>query len=98
MDLNLHGKVALVTGSSRGIGRAIAVALLAEGCRVVLNGRDEATLGQAARELGGEVAVHAADVTEPASCAPLAAAAVDRFATLDILVCNAGSGASVSPG
>ena len=49
MELGLKGKVALVTGSSRGIGRGIALALAAEGCDVMLTGRDEKALQEVAR-------------------------------------------------
>ncbi|TAM45961.1 MAG: SDR family oxidoreductase [Gammaproteobacteria bacterium] len=98
MDLGLSGKAALVTGSSRGLGRAIAAALYAEGCHVMLNGRDRGALERQARELGANAVCAVADVTDPAACRELARKTEERFGRLDILVCNVGSGASVPPG
>lgn len=98
MDLGLSGKVALVTGSSRGLGRAIAASLHAEGCRVMLNGRDREALERQVRELGENTACAVADVTDPAACRDLVRETEKRFGRLDILVCNVGSGASVPPG
>jgi len=98
VDLALSGKVALVTGSSRGLGRAIAASLHAEGCRVMLNGRDRETLERQARELAENAACAVADVTNPAACRDLVRETGKRFGRLDILVCNVGSGASVPPG
>ena len=90
----LDERVALVTGASRGIGRAIARALASEGAAVVLTARGEAALDDAATEmsaLGGEVMAQTADVTEPANVEALFAAAMERFGRLDILVNNAGA-------
>lgn len=98
MNFDLEGKTAIVTGSSRGIGFAIARALLAEGCRVVINGRDEGVLKEAADALGGEVSMYAGDVTERGVCDKLVAAAHRLDARLDIVVCNVGSGHSAPPG
>ena len=98
MDLRITGKTVLVTGSSRGIGRGIAAALVHEGCRVMVNGRDADTLAATARALGTGVEYCTADVTAPAQCTELVAAAVERLGGLEILVCNVGSGASVPPG
>lgn len=97
MDLELRGKVALVTGSSHGIGRAIAERLIDEGCRVVMNGRNEAELTAAVR---GRDTVRgiAADVTVMDDCRRLVAETLIAFGRLNILVCNVGSGASVPPG
>lgn len=97
MDLGLAGKTAVVTGSSHGIGRAIARALIAEGCRVVANGRDPARLAETAAAEG--MADHlAADVSRPDGAAALVDFALARCGAIDILVCNAGSGRSVPPG
>ena len=93
MDLELGGKVALVTGSSRGIGRAIAEALAAEGCKIMLTGRDEPALAEAARALAARsAAAHSAalDLQEPAAAGKLVEATRKAFGRLDILVNNAG--------
>jgi 3-oxoacyl-[acyl-carrier protein] reductase len=95
MDLGLHQKVAIVTGSSRGLGKAAATALAAEGAHVVLNGRTQSTLEEAAAELraaGATVAAVAADVTTEAGCATLVQRAQETFGQVDILVNNAGGG------
>ena len=98
MKLDLAGKVALVGGASRGIGLAIAKALAAEGCTVILSARGQAGLDAAVAEVGGTAWGEVADLTDPAACACLVAAVEDRFGRLDVLVANAGSGASVAPG
>jgi 3-oxoacyl-[acyl-carrier protein] reductase len=98
MDLRLSGKVALVTGSSRGLGFAIAAALCREGCNVMLNGRDSQLLVQRANVLGESTAWMAADVTDPVACRDLVQETKKRFGQLDVLVCNVGSGRSVPPG
>jgi len=93
MDLGIDGKVALVTAGSRGLGRATALALAAEGVRVMLSGRDAGTLEQAREAVvaaGGQADVRAGDVTDPDEPARLVAAAVARFGGLDIVVANAG--------
>lgn len=97
MELELSGKTALVTGSSRGIGRAIAEALQAEGCRVALNARSTAGLEAAAMELGSAAAV-AGDVTRAEEARRVVDEAIGVLGQLDILVCNVGSGRSVAPG
>jgi 3-oxoacyl-[acyl-carrier protein] reductase len=94
MDLGLKGKVALVTGASRGIGRGIADELAAEGCRLVLTGRDEPLLAeaaQAAKRLGGEAKTVAIDLRREDAAATLAAAVQRAYGRLDILVNNAGT-------
>ena len=93
MDLGIAGKVALVTAGSRGLGKATGRALVDEGVRVMLSGREAASLEDARRELsgrGGDVDVRAGDVTDPGEPARLVAATVERFGGLDILVANAG--------
>ena len=98
MDLLLRDCVALVTGSSRGIGLAIARALCEEGCRVALNARGRAGLAAAAAGLTGTSSAHVADVTSADGARALIADVVQRWGRIDVLVCNVGSGASVPPG
>lgn len=97
MKLSLSGKVALVTGSSKGIGWTIAQTLHAEGCRVALNGRSEADLTAATTQLNGSIGV-VGDVTESLMAQRNVAEVLSTFGRLDILVCNVGSGRSVPPG
>jgi 3-oxoacyl-[acyl-carrier protein] reductase len=97
MQLDLSRKVALVTGSSKSIGLAIAQTLHAEGCRVALNARNAADLTAATALLAGAIGV-VGDVTQPAEARQLVAEVLNTFGRLDILVCNVGSGRSVPPG
>jgi NAD(P)-dependent dehydrogenase (short-subunit alcohol dehydrogenase family) len=97
MQLELAGKRALVTGSSRGIGYAIAQALHAEGCRVALNARTAASLAQAVSNLQGSIAV-VGDVSQPDQARQVVHEAATAMGGLDIVVCNVGSGSSVPPG
>jgi 3-oxoacyl-[acyl-carrier protein] reductase len=93
MELGLAGKVALVTASSKGLGRASAVALGQEGAKVVICARGEDALRSAEEELrasGTDVLAIVDDVTDPAAPDRLVAAAVERFGRLDVLVGNAG--------
>ena len=92
MDLNLAGKRALVTGSSLGIGRAIAEALLAEGAGVIVNSRDKGRVDQAVAEMSprGEVSGCIADLSTADGAADLIAFTQD-LGPLDILVNNAGT-------
>lgn len=85
-------KVAIVTGGGSGIGKEVARRFVAEGGRIVLNGRDDAKLRGAAEEIGStdQVAVMAADVSDPATGERLADLAAERFGGLDILFNNAG--------
>lgn len=94
MNLELDGKVALVTGSSRGIGAAIASRLEEEGCRVVRNGRS----AEALRQGGDSGDWFVADLTREEECKRLVRDTLNRMGSLDILVCNVGSGRSVPPG
>jgi 3-oxoacyl-[acyl-carrier protein] reductase len=94
MELGLKGKIALVTGSSRGIGRGTALALAAEGCDVMLTGRDETALAEVAariRGMGRRAAVATLDLREPSAAGKLIEAVKREFGGLDILVNNAGS-------
>ncbi len=85
---DLAGKVAIVTGSTRGIGRGIAQAYLDAGASVIVSSEDESETQAAAAELGAYGV--ACDVTDQAALAGLVGAAIARFGGLDILVCNAG--------
>jgi 3-oxoacyl-[acyl-carrier protein] reductase len=90
---DLAGRVAIVTGSGRNIGRAIALELAAAGAAVLLNARASAAeadgVAEEIRNAGGRAAAVLADVADPAAAAALIAAAVDAFGRLDILVNNA---------
>lgn len=96
MDLELQGKVALVTGSSRGIGLTIARTLHDEGCTVLINGRDANRLAEVAQSIG--VACMTSDVATEGGAKALVDFAVARYGALDILVCNVGSGDSLPAG
>jgi 3-oxoacyl-[acyl-carrier protein] reductase len=95
MDLGLKGKVALVTGGSKGIGKAVARGLLAEGARVAICARTQKDLDQAAAELGkapgAEVFAVAGDLTREADVRKIVESTVGRFGRIDILVNNAGA-------
>lgn len=93
MDLGLKDKVAIITGSTRGIGRSIALALADEGTRVVICGRGEEHLKKTADEIrsrGGEVVAVPADVTKFDELAKTVSAARGAWGGIDILVHNAG--------
>jgi len=97
MDLELKGKVAIVTGGSQGIGKATALRLAAEGACVVIAARGRELLDQAAAQIraaGGSVAAVPADVSRAEDCARLVSEAVAAFGRLDILVNNAGTSAT----
>ncbi|HLZ30116.1 MAG TPA: SDR family oxidoreductase [Chloroflexota bacterium] len=101
MDLGLRGRVAIVTGSSRGIGRAIAAALGAEGVRLTLNARGAEPLRAFAAELtsrGGDILAVAADVTTSAGCQQVFDTTLERFGQVDILINNVGGGGPTSLG
>ena len=92
MQISLEGKVALVTGASRGIGLAIARTYAAAGADVMLTSRRQEALEAAADEIGtagGQTAVHAANAGEPDQIAACVAATMGRFGRLDVLVNNA---------
>jgi NAD(P)-dependent dehydrogenase (short-subunit alcohol dehydrogenase family) len=92
MEISLKGKVALVTGASRGIGKAIATAYAEAGAAVMLSSRKQDALEAAAADMSdapGETAVFAANAGEPDQIAACVAATVERFGAVDILVNNA---------
>jgi NAD(P)-dependent dehydrogenase (short-subunit alcohol dehydrogenase family) len=94
MDLGLTGKIALVTGSSRGIGRGIALTLAEEGCDVMLTGRDEKALREVLGEIekrGRKAAFEMLDLRREDAAAALVDAVKRRFGRLNILVNNAGT-------
>ena len=86
----LDGKVAIVTGSARGIGRATAELLAEHGASLVINDLDGDVAAQTAGEIGGETAVYAGDLTDPSAPAALVKTAIDSFGRIDIIVNNAG--------
>ena len=94
MELGLEGKVALVTGSSRGIGRGIALAFADAGCGLLLTGRDQTALEDVATAVRGKrckAAVSVLDLRHPGAPEALVATARREFGGLDILVNNAGT-------
>ena len=90
MRIDLSQRVALVTGSTRGIGRAIAETLAGAGARVAVVGRDAAKAEDAARAVGGEARGFGCDIADPAAVSRLVSEVEVAFGTLDILVNNAG--------
>ena len=95
MDLGLKGKVALVTGGSKGIGKAVAMEFAREGCRVVISARSKEELEKTAEEIrqavdSAEVFAVAADVTDASEVERLVEEATARFGTVEVLVNNAG--------
>jgi len=102
MDLELTGRVAIVTGSSRGLGLASATALIQEGCRVTICARGEARLDKAAGELrrraadDGRVLAVAADLSSVDGVGTVVTRTVETFGGLDILINNVGLGRGAS--
>ncbi len=93
MDLGLTGRVAIVTGGSKGLGLASALALAGEGARVLISSRSEANLAAARPQIesaGVECLTVAADMADPRTPARLVQAAVDRWGRLDVVVANTG--------
>src|SRR5512144_39172 len=95
MDLGITGRVAMVAASSRGIGRSVAMSLLAEGCRVSICARTAAELEATREEMAAaapitEVFGSRCDVTREPDLAAWHAATVERFGKVDILVTNSG--------
>jgi 3-oxoacyl-[acyl-carrier protein] reductase len=100
VDLELSGKAALVTGASRGIGRAIAHALAREGCKVALCARGAEDLERTRAELaakGATVFAIAADVAQSADAKRAVEAAIERLGALDVLVNNVGGSRGAGP-
>jgi 3-oxoacyl-[acyl-carrier protein] reductase len=86
----LDGKVAIVTGSARGIGRATAQLLSEHGANVLINDLDGDLAAQTASEIAGETVVHAGDLTAEGACDALVQTVIDAWGRLDIIVSNAG--------
>lgn len=91
MDLQLKEKVAIVTGASRGIGRAVAQELAEEGMKLVLAARSRDMLEAVAAECKTECLIQSADLREPNAAERIVKAAIERFGKLDLLVNNAGA-------
>jgi NAD(P)-dependent dehydrogenase (short-subunit alcohol dehydrogenase family) len=93
MDLHLKGRVALITGPAKGMGATVSLAFAAEGCPMVLAGRDTGAIepvAQGIRAGGGKAIVVSCDVTDAKQCEAAVAAAIAAFGRLDILVNVAG--------
>jgi len=93
--MRLAGKVAIITGGGSGIGKAIAMAFVREGAKVVIAGRDSKKLDRAAAEIGADCLAVSADVSSAASVEKLVSATLDRFKQINVLVNNA---AALLPG
>jgi ribitol 2-dehydrogenase len=90
MVQSLNGKIAIVTGASSGIGRAVAYELAGQGVKLVLTARSGDRLARLAQELSSESVVVAADMTSPKDIRTIVERAIDRFGRIDILLANAG--------
>ena len=97
MQISMNGKVALVTGGSRGIGKAIAAGLVEAGASVMISSRKQEALEATASEIGGEIAVFAANAGEPGAAEACVAATIERFGRLDVLVNNAATNPYYGP-
>jgi 3-oxoacyl-[acyl-carrier protein] reductase len=91
MDLQLSGKVAIVTGASRGIGKAIAETLSTEGMKIALVARSRTELESLSSSLPNDSLVQVLDLREPQSAGQAVAATIEHFGKLDLLVNNAGA-------
>jgi NAD(P)-dependent dehydrogenase (short-subunit alcohol dehydrogenase family) len=97
MEIRLDGQVALVTGASKGIGKAIAQAYAEAGAKVMLSSRKQDALEAAAADIDGETAVFAANAGDPDAAAACVQATVDTFGSVDILVNNAATNPYYGP-
>ena len=97
MEIALDGSVALVTGASRGIGRAMAATLAAAGAKVMLSSRKQDALDEAAAGIDGTTATFAANAGDPEAAASCVAATVETFGGIDILINNAATNPYFGP-
>ena len=97
MEISLEGKVALVTGGSKGIGKAIGMRFADAGAKVMLTSRKQEGLEAAAAEMPGEVDVFAANAGEPDQAVACVDATMERFGSVDILVNNAAANPYMGP-
>ncbi len=97
MEIRLDGQVALVTGASKGIGKAIAKTLAEAGAQVMLSSRKQDALEAAAADIDGETAVYAANAGNPEAAAACVQATMDTFGAVDILVNNAATNPYYGP-
>jgi NAD(P)-dependent dehydrogenase (short-subunit alcohol dehydrogenase family) len=97
MRIDLSGKTALVTGASKGIGRATATTLAEAGAKVMLSSRKQDALDEAAAAIDGETTTFAANAGEPDQAEACVDATLDAFGTLDILVNNAATNPYMGP-
>lgn len=97
MDISLQGKTALVTGGSRGIGKAIAATFVRCGANVMIVSRKEDSLRATAQEIGGNIAFMAANTGDVDSADKAVAATIEKFGSLDIFVNNAATNPYAGP-
>lgn len=97
MEISLHGKVALITGASRGIGRAIANSYVQAGAKVMLSSRKEDALRATAKEIGGDTEIFAANAGDLEAGQACVTATIERFGGIDILVNNAATNPYAGP-
>jgi NAD(P)-dependent dehydrogenase (short-subunit alcohol dehydrogenase family) len=97
MEISLEGKVALVTGASRGIGKAIAKSYVEAGAKVMLMSRKEDALRAAADEIGGDAAIFAGNAGDIETAQACVAATIKRFGQIDIFVNNAATNPYAGP-
>ena len=97
MEISLEGKVALVTGASRGIGKAIAKSYVEAGAKVMLMSRKEDVLRSAADEIGGDTAIFAGNAGDIETAQACVAATIKRFGQIDIFVNNAATNPYAGP-
>jgi NAD(P)-dependent dehydrogenase (short-subunit alcohol dehydrogenase family) len=97
MQVSLEGKVALVTGGSKGIGKAMAAEMVASGASVMISSRKQEGLDAAAAEIGGDIATFAGNAGDPDVASACVDATIERFGRLDVLVNNAATNPYYGP-